>query len=89
MKPGRFSYHPSQAASHRDKIFYIRKQEGKDTRLLHWEKYPNYNKIIMDMFSIQILAAIKKIRSQKRGPDSHKIFMEVVKESSSNITTYG
>ena len=43
----------------------------------------------MNIFSIQILAAIKKIRSQKRGPNSDKIFMEVVKESSSNISTYG
>ena len=35
----------------------------------------------MDIFSTQILAAIKKIRTQKGRPDSDKIFKEIVKES--------
>ena len=40
----------------------------------------------MDIFSTQIVAAIKKIRTQKGRPDSDKIFKEVVKESATNIT---
>ena len=40
----------------------------------------------MDIFSIQILAAIKKIRTQKGRPDSDKIFKEIAKESSTNFT---
>ena len=40
----------------------------------------------MDIFSIQIIDAIKKIRTQKGRPDSEKIFKEVVKESATNIT---
>ena len=40
----------------------------------------------MDLFSPYILAAIKKIRTQKRRLDSDKIFKEVVKESATNIT---
>ena len=40
----------------------------------------------MNIFSTQIIAAIKKIRTQKRRPDSDKIFKEVVKESASNLT---
>ena len=40
----------------------------------------------MDIFSTQIVAAIKKIRTQKGRPDSAKIFKEVVKESATNIT---
>ena len=40
----------------------------------------------MDLFSPQILAAIKKIRTPKRIPDSYKIFKEVIKESATNIT---
>ena len=55
-------------------------------RVLHWQKYPNYNQLIMDSFSTQIVAAIKKIRTQKGRPDSAKIFKEVVKESATNIT---
>ena len=55
-------------------------------RVLHLEKYPDYNQLIMDIFSTQIIAAIKKIRTQKGKPDSDKIFKEVVKESATNIT---
>ena len=40
----------------------------------------------MDSFSTQIVATIKKIRTQKGRPDSAKIFKEVVKESATNIT---
>ena len=40
----------------------------------------------MYIFSTQIVAAIKKIRTQKGRPDSAKIFKEVVKESATNIT---
>ena len=40
----------------------------------------------MDIFSTQILAAIKKIRTQKGRPDSDKIFKEIVKESATNFT---
>ena len=40
----------------------------------------------MDIFSTQIVAAIKKIRTQKGRPDNAKIFKEVVKESATNIT---
>ena len=40
----------------------------------------------MDTFSTQIVAAIKKIRTQKGRPDSAKIFQEVAKESATNIT---
>ena len=40
----------------------------------------------MDSFSTQIVAAIKKIRSQKGRPNSAKIFKKVVKESATNIT---
>ena len=40
----------------------------------------------MDSFSTQILAAIKKIRTQKGRPDSDKIFKEIVKESATNFT---
>ena len=40
----------------------------------------------MDSFSTQIVAAIKKIRTQKGRPDSAKIFKEVIKESATNIT---
>ena len=40
----------------------------------------------MDIFSTQIVDAIKKIRTQKGRPDSDKIFKEIVKESDTNIT---
>ena len=40
----------------------------------------------MDIFSTQIVDAIKKIRTQKGRPDSDKIFKEIVKESATNIT---
>ena len=40
----------------------------------------------MDSFSTQIVAAIKKSRTQKGRPDSAKIFKEVVTESVTNIT---
>ena len=40
----------------------------------------------MDSFSTQILAAIKKIITQKGRPDSDKIFKEIVKESATNFT---
>ena len=40
----------------------------------------------MDIFSTQILAAIKKTRTQKGRPDSGKIFKEIVKESATNFT---
>ena len=40
----------------------------------------------MDSFSTQIVAAIKKIRTQNGRADSAKIFKEVVKESATNIT---
>ena len=40
----------------------------------------------MDSFSTQIVAAIKKSRTQKGRPDSAKIFKEVVTESATNIT---
>ena len=45
-----------------------------------------HNQLIMDSFSTQIIAAIKKIRTQKGRPDSAKIFKEIVKESATNIT---
>ena len=51
-----------------------------DERVLHWEKYSNYNQLIMDIFSTQILAAIKKIRTQKWRPDSGKIFKRLLKD---------
>ena len=53
---------------------------------MHWEKYSNYNQLINDIFSTQILAAIKKIRTQIRRPDSDKIFKEIVKKSATNFT---
>ena len=59
---------------------------GNDRRVLHWEKYSNYNQLISDIFSTQILAAIKKTRTQKVRPDSDKIFKEIVKESAANFT---
>ena len=40
----------------------------------------------MDIFRTQIVAAIKKIWTQKRRPDSDEIFKEAVKESTSNLT---
>ena len=40
----------------------------------------------MDIFSTQILAAIKKIRIQKGRPDSDNIFKEIVKESATNFS---
>ena len=40
----------------------------------------------MDIFSTQILAAIKKIRTQKGRLESYKIFKEIVKESATNFT---
>ena len=40
----------------------------------------------MDIFSTQILVAIRKIRAQKGRPDSNKIFKEIVKESPTNFT---
>ena len=40
----------------------------------------------MDNFVTQILAAIKKIRTQKGRPDSNMIFKEIVKESATNFT---
>ena len=40
----------------------------------------------MDNFGIQILSAIKKIRTQKGRPDSNMIFKEIVKESATNFT---
>ena len=40
----------------------------------------------MDIFSTQIVAAIKKIRTQRGRPDSDKIIKENVKESATNIT---
>ena len=39
----------------------------------------------MNIFSTHILAAIKKITTQKGRPDSDKIFKEFVKESATNI----
>ena len=39
----------------------------------------------MDIFSSQIVAAIKKIRTQKGKPDSDKIFKEIIKESTTNF----
>ena len=53
---------------------------------MHWEKYSNYNQLINDIFSTQILAAIKKIRTQIGRPDSDKIFKEIVKKSATNFT---
>ena len=53
---------------------------------MHWEKYPDYNQLIIDIFSNQIVAAIKKVRTQNRRPDSDKIFKEVVEESATNNT---
>ena len=53
----------------------------------------------MDIFSTQILAAFKYIRTHKGRPDDYKIFKEILKESisyklhvggySTSITTYG
>ena len=40
----------------------------------------------MHVFSTQIVAAIKKIRTQKGRPHSDKIFKEIVKESAINFT---
>ena len=40
----------------------------------------------MDIFSAHILAAIKKIRTQKARSDNDKIFKEIVKESATNFT---
>ena len=40
----------------------------------------------MDIFSTQMLAAIKKIRTQKGRPNSDKIFKGIVKESATNFT---
>ena len=40
----------------------------------------------MDIFSTQVVAAIKKIRTQNGRPDSNKIFKELVKESATNST---
>ena len=40
----------------------------------------------MVSFSTQIVAAIKKIRTQKGRPDSAKVFKVVIKESATNIT---
>ena len=40
----------------------------------------------MDIFSTQIVAAIKKIRSERGRPDSDKICKVVVKESATIIT---
>ena len=40
----------------------------------------------MDIFSTQILGAIKKIRTQKGRADSDKIFKEIVKESATKFT---
>ena len=53
---------------------------------MHWEKYSNYNQLIIGIFSTQSLAAIKKIRTQKGRLDSDKIFKEIVKESATNFT---
>ena len=53
---------------------------------MHREKYQDYNQLFTDILSTQIIAAIKKIRTQKGRPDSDKIFKEVVKELSTNIT---
>ena len=39
----------------------------------------------MDIFSTQIVAAMKKIRIQKERPDGDNIFKEVVKESATKI----
>ena len=40
-----------------------------DGRVLHWEMYPDYNQLIMDIFSTHILTEIKKIWTDKRRPD--------------------
>ena len=40
----------------------------------------------MDIFSTQIVAEIKKIRSQNGRSDSEKIFKKIVKESAINFT---
>ena len=53
---------------------------------MHREKYQDYNQLFTDILSTQIIAAIKKIRTQRGRPDSDKIFKEVVKELSTNIT---
>ena len=39
----------------------------------------------MNIFSTQIAAAIKKIRTQKGRTDSDKIFKEFIKESATNM----
>ena len=58
----------------------------EDRCALRWEKYSNCNQLIMDIFSTQIVAAIKKIRTQKGRSDSDKNFKEVVKEWTIKIT---
>ena len=68
-------------------LYWKRTDRGYTSgRVLHSQKYPNYNQLIMDIFSTEIVAAIKKTRTQKGRPDSAKIFKEVVKETATNIT---
>ena len=56
------------------------KSRTEEGRVLHWEKYSNYNQLLMDIFSTQILVAIKKTRTQKWRPDSGKIFKRLLKD---------
>ena len=62
-----------------------RRNRVADGRVLHCQIDPDYNQLIMDIFIAQIVAAIRKIRTQKERPDSDKILNEVVKESATNI----
>lgn len=53
-------------------------RESQEGRVLHCEKYPNYNQLIIDISSTQIVAAINKIRTQKGRSDSNKIFRRLL-----------
>ena len=58
----------------------------RKTDVFFTERSTNYNQLIMDIFNTQIIAAIKKVKTQKGRPDGDKIFKEIVKESATNFT---
>ena len=57
----------------------------EDGRVLHLEKYPDYNQLIMDILSTQIIAAIKKIRTQKGRPDKIRFSRRLLKNQLQTI----
>ena len=57
----------------------------KDVRVLHWEKCLNYNQLITNIFSTQIVAAIKKIRTRKEDQTVIRFWRRLLKNQLQNL----